>query len=468
MMPTEMIPAEVHSTRIRSDRRLHILVVTDSYAPDQSGMAPLNTELCEHLASRGHRVSVATGFPHYPNWKVPEAYRRKLWQRETHNGVTIHRGYIFVPAQPTTVRRILYDASIGLSTALRGLPIRNVDLVLAVSPPLQAGLAGYLLARLKGAPLVFQIKDLVPDLAVALGMLRNRWAIRLARALENSVYRRADTILVICEGFRANLLAKGVPESKISLIPDWVNTRFIRPITPPDGFRRTHNLGDAHFLILHTGNMGAKQKLENALAAAAELREEQGILFCLVGDGAEKNGLQEYARSLALSNVRFLPLQAREALPGMLSAADVLLLNQSAQLVDMVIPSKLLLYMAAGRPVVASVATNSEAAQCIRRASCGLVVEPENPTALAEAIRLLYANRSLADCLGARGRLFAEQHFASDHVFHLYENLFLSLSKKKRKMYRSHELQEESKSSGDAGGKLRGNGWRPGGETQAR
>ncbi len=433
MIQTDSTPAEVHTPSARPERRLHILVVTGSYAPDRAGTAPLNTQLCEHLASRGHRISVATGLPHYPNWKVPEAYRGKLWQKETRNGVTIYRGYIFVPRQPTPVRRILYDTSIGFSAALRGLPVRDVDLVLAVSPPLQAGLAGDLLAWLKGAPFLFQIMDLVPDLAISLGMLRNRWAIRLARMLENYVYARADAILVICDSFVANLRSKGVPESKIFSIPLCVDTRFIQPNAPREAFRKVHQISETQFVVLYTGNMGAKQKLDNVLAAAAQFPRPREILFCFAGDGAERARLEAYAQSRTLPNVKFLPLQQQGALPGMFAAADVLVLNQAAQVVDTVIPSKLLSYMAAGRPVVAAVNTSSEAAQCIHRAGCGLVVEPENPAALAEAIRLLYENRSEADSLGGRGRLFAERHFACDRVFRRYEEVFLSWSAKKSK-----------------------------------
>jgi len=131
--------------------------------------------------AQGHHVSVATVFPHYPEWKLPAEYRRALWRREVRNGVHLYRGFVYVPSKQTTLRRILYDTSIGLSTTLRSLPVCAVDLVLAVSPPLQAGLAGCVLSWLKAAPLVLQVQDLVPDLAIALGMLRNPWAIRLAR-----------------------------------------------------------------------------------------------------------------------------------------------------------------------------------------------------------------------------------------------------------------------------------------------
>lgn len=433
MIRAETLRAHHGSPDAWPKRRMHILVVTGCYAPDRTGIAPLNTELCEYLASCGHQVSVVTGLPHYPEWRVPPEYRGKLWHRETLGGVTVYRSYIFIPAKRTPVRRILYDSSIGLAVAVRGLAIPDVDLILAVSPPLQAGLAGYLLARLKDAPLLFQVQDLVPDLAIALGMLRNRWAIRLARALENYVYRCAHAILVICEGFRANLISKGLPESKIFVIPNWVDTQAIRADPSPNDFREAHGLGDASFLVLHSGNMGAKQKLENVLEAAALLRASPNIRFLLVGDGTDKARLEAYARSKVLSNVQFLPLQPRDATPGMFAAADVLLLNQSAQVVDMVIPSKLLTYMAAGRPVIAAVAPSSEAAACIRRAGCGVVVPPEDPAALAQAICRLDADREIATRLGQQGRSYAETHHARDRILSRLETTFLSFAEKKRK-----------------------------------
>src|SRR5215469_11309882 len=168
----------------RSQQKLHVLLVTSAYAPERTGTAPLNTELCEYLAGRGHRISVVTSFPHYPAWKVFPGYRGKLWQQETLNGVNIFRSYAYIPSRRTTTRRILHDTSVGFFGALRGMGIGQVDLVLVVSPPLQAGLAGCFLAWLKAAPLLVDLHDLVPDLAVAVGMLRSRWVVNLARRLE--------------------------------------------------------------------------------------------------------------------------------------------------------------------------------------------------------------------------------------------------------------------------------------------
>lgn len=405
----------------------HILVVTGAYAPDRTGIAPLETELCEHLAARGHRVSVVTGLPHYPEWKVLQDYRGNLWMREIRGGVEVHRGAIYVPGRRTTLRRILFDTSIGVATALRGLPIRNVDMVLAVSPPLQAALAGYFLALKNRAPLVLHLQDLLPDLAVALGMLRNRLAIQIARGLERFLYRRAALIFVISEGFRTNLLAKGVPNSKLTVVPNWTDTRTMGAKTAGGDFRRRHGIAESDFLVLHSGNLGAKQKLDNVLEAAARLSEDFSTVFCLVGGGTDKERLQECTASRGLHNVKFLPLEPRELLPAMLAAADVLLVNQAAQVVDMVIPSKLVTYMAAGRAVVAAVEASSEAARAMERAGCGLVIPPENPAALADAISRLKSDREMAARFGRAGRQFTEQHFDRELLLARFEDELVCL-----------------------------------------
>ena len=403
-------------------RKLHILAVTGSYAPDSTGIAPLNTELCEYLVARGHRVTVATGLPHYPEWRVPASYRGRFAIREARAGVAVRRHWIWVPARRTPVRRIFFDTSVGVAAGLSGLAVGPVDVVLGISPPLQAGLAAWAIAKSRGVPFLLQIKDLVPDLAVSLGMLRNRAAIGFARSLERFLYRRADGLLVICEGFREHIRRTGVSSERIAVIPDWVDTSFIRPDAPGAAFRRAHQL-DRDFLVLHIGNMGTKQKLDVALEAAAYLRAAHGTTICLAGDGADRPRLESLARSRHLDNVRFLPLASRANLPAMLAAADLLLLSQSAAVRDSVIPSKLITYLAAGRPVVAAAHRHSQAAQTIERARGGVIVPPEDAASLAEAILRLRDDSAERARLARRGRAFAEEHFASERVLARIERL---------------------------------------------
>jgi putative colanic acid biosynthesis glycosyltransferase WcaI len=416
---TAVAAAAIHSARFAVERArtriLRILVVTGCYAPDSTGIAPLNTELCEYLVARGHEVTVATGLPHYPEWRVPASHRGRFAIREKRAGVAVRRHWIWVPARRTPLRRIAFDTSVGFAAGLSSMTVRNVDVVLGISPPLQAGFAAWAIAKRRGVPFVLQIKDLVPDLAVSLGMLRNRAAIGCARALEHFLYRRADGILVICDGFREHVLRAGVPAQRIAVVPDWVDTEFIHPRVSGAEFRRAHAL-DRQFVVLHIGNMGTKQKLDIVLEAAARLGAARDIVLCLAGDGADRPRLESLARSRGLPNVRFLPLAARAALPGMLAAADVLLLNQSAAVGDTVIPSKLLTYLAAGRPIIAAAQSGSQATRTVQFAGGGIIVPPEDAASLAAAILRLREYPPLREQLGQNGRAFAEQHFAGERV----------------------------------------------------
>jgi colanic acid biosynthesis glycosyl transferase WcaI len=399
-----------------------------NYAPEKTGIAPLTTELSEYLVSRGHRVHMITTFPHSPDFKIQEPYKGKVFLKERRQGVWVLRGYVYIPRERRRpMQRILYDTSLSISTFLWGLCVRDVDVVLAVSPPVQVGPSAWALSLLKRATFVVQVQDLAVDLAVSLGMLKNPSLIRLGKWLENFVYRRARKVLVICQGFMDNLAARGVPEPKIRVLPNWIDTEFIRPLDRHNSFRQSQSLAARQFVILHAGTMGAKQALENAIRAAKLLEGQGDFLFLLVGDGSEKARLANAIAREGLSNVRLLPLQPADVLPQMLSAADVLLINQHADVVDMVIPSKLLTYMSSGRPVIAAAHAESEAAKYIRMAECGLIVPPDEPGQLAEAIRRVYSNPDLAARFGRNARTFADEHFGRERVLHLYDEFFRSL-----------------------------------------
>jgi colanic acid biosynthesis glycosyl transferase WcaI len=414
----------IEDNSVEGDRRVNLLVMGMNYAPEKTGIGPFTAELCEHLAENGHSVFVATTFPHYPEWEIHDLYRGKRFLREERNGVDVCRGYTYLPGKPNAWQRILYDTSLAISTFLSGLMIGDVDVILAVGPPVQLGATAWLLSKIRGASFIFQLQDLAVDAAIAVGMLENPSLIRLAHFLEDFVYRKAEDILVICQGFAENLQDRGVPGSKIHVISNWVDTTFIRPMDGNNVFRHAHGLDDDLFVILHAGNMGAKQGLDNAILAAGQLGDHDDTIFLLIGDGSDKARLVGMAARESIFNVRFLPLQPRDVLPHMLSAADVLLLNQRADVVDMVIPSKLLTYMAAGRPIVAAVHPESEAAKYIRRAQCGLVVQPESPGELADAICQIRSDPERADRLGRSARVFAEENFARDRVLRWYEEFF--------------------------------------------
>jgi colanic acid biosynthesis glycosyl transferase WcaI len=400
---------------------MRILLVGLNYAPEVVGIGPYTTELAEHFAATGHKVSVLTSFPYYPHWRIDPSYRRKgPFVVETINRVRVVRSPILLPgAGHSTLRRILFDSSSAMTSLMASAGIGAVDIVICVSPPLQLGVTAWLIARSRGARLVLHLQDLVPDAALSVGMMGEGRAVRLARRLEHFAYSRADLITVISEGFSDNLIDKGVPTEKLRLVPNWVDTSKFNAAADP-AVRAALGAQNGETLVLHTGNMGAKQGLETVIDAAADLAHDN-IVLALVGDGNHRKPLEARASRLGLTNLKFLPLQ--DDLPATLAAADVLVLSQRKRVLDSVAPSKLLSYMASGKPIIAAASELSEAARLVRAAGCGVVVPPEEPTALAAAVLELHRRPEDWHTLGVAGRCHVNEHYERSDVLGQWSKL---------------------------------------------
>jgi colanic acid biosynthesis glycosyl transferase WcaI len=404
---------------------MRILVLGINYAPEKTGIGPYTTGLCEHLAGKGHAVTVVTTFPYYPEWRVQESYRGHLYKRELINNVTIQRVWHFVPSRASNLlQRLAHDLSFTFSAFLVGLFADNFDVVYCSIPPPTLALTAYMLAKLRRKPYVIKLADLASDAALTTGILREGFAIRLARAVEGFVYRKADVVVCLCQPFIERLVSTGMERQKLELISDWGDTQGVYPIADATAFRTRNGLSSDQFVVMHTGNMGKKQDLMNLVLAAESSKGMTNLVWLLVGQGEEWSAIEEAIHHRQLKNILLLPLQPTNSLAEMYSAADVLVLNQRAAVVDAVIPSKLLTYFAAGRTVLAAVNDKSECARHIVRAHCGLIVAPENPKALVEAVLSLRANPVLRERLGANGRAYVQQHFTKEKVLQEYDRLF--------------------------------------------
>lgn len=391
---------------------MKLLMLCMNYAPESTGIAPFTTALSQELVQRGHQVTVATTFPHYPEWQTYEPYRGKWFLTENIRGVTVRRTRVYLPRHAGTMERVLYDTSLGIGNFLAGMRVRDVDLILVVEPPIQTGVAGRLLATIRGLPYAIWIQDLALEAAMSVGMMRPSFAMRIAQRLETWAHARAEKIYAISQGFLENLGGKGVPHSKLEYQPNWVNAEPSEIMSDTRSFRQMYGICEQAVMVLHSGNMGVKQQLENVLDAAVRLRTQDNICFVMVGDGSQKTALVERAKQANLTNVHFLPLQPHAAVPEMMAAADILLVNQHPDLVEAVIPSKLLTYMMAGRAVVIAAHAESEAARLVQTGECGVVVAPNQPDALAQAIVSLADDPQRRAVLGQHGRAYVEKNFA--------------------------------------------------------
>jgi len=408
---------------------MRILIYSYNYYPEPIGIAPLMTELAEGLAKRGHEVRVITAMPNYPQREIYEQYRGKLYETEERNGVTIQRSYVWVKPKPSLLDRIFLDSSFVCTSffqALRGL---RPDLVLLTVPPLPVCAPAALLGWLYNCPIVLNVQDILPEAAVHVGLIKNKALIWVLEAIEKFAYRTAHTVSVIAEGFVENLESKGVPSEKITCIPNWVDTSFIHPLPKENNaFRRAHQL-EGKFVVLYSGNIALTQGLETVVEAAARLCDVPDIVFVIVGEMKAVERLKRYCKTCGANNVVLLPFQPRERLPEMLAAADVGLIVQKHNVVSFNMPSKTQVLLASGRPVIASVPGSGSAAKAIEKSRGGVVVEPENPVALAKQILELQKNPEQAERLGKQGRQYALERYSFEQALSQYENLFYQVKK---------------------------------------
>ncbi len=405
---------------------MRILIYSYNYYPEPIGIAPLMTELAEGLVKRGHQVRVVTGMPNYPQRCVYPEYKGKFYLTEERNGVIIERSYIFIRGpEPSVVDRLLYDGSFVVTSLFQALKGWRPDVIFATVPPLLVSVPVALYAAICRCPVVLNIQDIVSEAAVRVKLLKNGGLmVSLAQMLEKFAYCQSDKISVIATGFTDHLIQQGVPQEKIAYIPNWVDTNFIRPLPKQNNsFRAAHQLQDK-FVVLYSGNIALTQGLETVIQAAANLRHLPEIAFVIIGEGSALGQLREYCHAYGAHNVLLRPFEPREKLPELLSAADVGLVVQKRQVTAFNLPSKIPVLLASGCAVVASVPDTGTAKEAIERSGGGVVVSPENPEALAEAILELYHNPNRVKELGHKGRQYAEDFFSCDQAIQQYESLF--------------------------------------------
>ncbi len=406
---------------------MRILVLTINYWPEVTGIGAVLTRRCENLAAAGHDVTVCTGMPYYPEWRIHAGYQRKAFVREERNGVTILRSWMWVPGKVTSVKRILFEASFLASSLLRAINTRKPELLLVVSPPLGLGLSAVFLSRWWKIPYAFDVMDLQPDAAADLGMLP-RPVLPVLYRMEALAYRKAALITTITEGMRQKIVSKNIPPEKVVVVPPPADgTMFgVGDAVTGAEFRRKHGL-EGKFVVAHSGNMGVKQGLDVMLDAALQLREQSDFAFVLAGDGAMKSRLEQRAATLGLANVRFLPLQEHCEFLQMLAATDLALIVQQSSVSDIVFPSKTVTLLSAARPVAASVSARSEIGRVIRQSGGGIVTEPENVDALAAAIKEFFDSPEKRQSMGEAGRQYALQHWDEARVLANFEGHLLKM-----------------------------------------
>jgi glycosyltransferase involved in cell wall biosynthesis len=363
--------------------------------------------MARYLAGRGHRVTVIASPVSYLTG-LPRG-RRIPWmeRQESEPGITVLRAYTYPALHRSFVHRVFSFFSFMASSFFIGLGVKEVDLVWGTSPPIFQGVTAWALARLKGVPFLFEVRDLWPAFAVAVGVLRHQLLIRASEWLERFLYRHADQVVVNSPGFIAHVQERGA--SRVALVPNGSDTTMFDPLADGRPFRQAHGLGD-QFIALYAGAHGLSNDLGVVLEAAARLADQPEIAIVLVGAGKEKPALVAKAQAMGLANIHFLEPLPKTEMPEALAAADACIaILKPIQMYRTVYPNKVFDYMAAGRPVV--LAIDGVIRDVVEQAGAGIVVPPGDALALAEAIRSLAADPQKGRQMGMAGRRCVEESF---------------------------------------------------------
>ena len=413
---------------------MNLLVLSINYAPEPTGFAPHVTDLCEYLARRQHNVTVLTGFPFAPYWRRYVGYVGKLALCETVNDVRVVRLTHFIPRNPSKAfQRVCMEGSFSV---LAGLLLSKFkwpswDLVLYVGAQPSLAMLARIIGRAKKIPYVIAINDLAAHAADEAGIVRAGFLIRILAKFEYSAYRKSSGAMVLCESFRDALCAKGYQAERVRMIRSPINVDNIHPTEDKYAFRQRFGIAEDTFVALWAGSMGIKQGLPNIVEACKLLQAtDVSVLWVLVGDGEARPSLVAELKECNLEScLRILPFQPEDSLSEMFSAADVLLLNQLSTVKNTVIPSKLLTYMAAGLPVLAAINADSQGAHLLREASGGVIVEPENPTALIMGLKRLMNDKKIRTEMGKRNRTYAVEYFDRKKVLQAQEAFLVEIVK---------------------------------------
>ena len=386
---------------------MHILIIHQAFAALDEAGGTRHHELARYLVERGHQVTIIASPVSYLTGQSRQERMHWIEKQSPEPGITILRTYTYSALHRSFIHRIFSFLSFMVSSFFAGLQVRHVDLVWGTSPPIFQGVTAWLLARLKRVPFLFEVRDLWPEFAIAVGVLKNPILQRASLWLERFLYRHADRVMVNSPGFVNHVAARGA--RWVELIPNGADPDMFDPYGEGKTFRQSHHL-EGKFLVVYAGAHGMSNDLEVVLQAAGCLREVPEIHFVFVGDGKEKANLIAQAKAMRLDNVGFYPPVPKDQMGDVLAAADACIaILKPLELYQTTYPNKVFDYLAAGRPVV--LAIDGVIRQVVEAAGAGIAVPPGNPDALAQAVQQLAQNPIQARQMGLSGRQYVEMHF---------------------------------------------------------
>ncbi|MDX2173771.1 MAG: glycosyltransferase family 4 protein [Bacteroidota bacterium] len=394
------------------------LLILTQYFPPEVG-APQNRlfELAVRLQKLGVEVTVLTAMPNYPQMEIYEGYKNKKYVHEEMDGLKIHRASIFVSKSKSIIKRLQNYFSFVISSAKTGKKIKgSFDFLMCESPPLFLGYSAMYLARKKNAKLVFNVSDLWPESAEKLGVVTNKWLLKLAYNLEKKLYKKSVLVTGQTQGICVNI-NKRFPEIKTYWLPNGVDLSYYNPENIIDtNWREKHNFSQTDFIFLYAGIIGIAQGLEIIINVAKNFKNITSLKFVLMGSGPEKEKLQKLKDELTLENVFFLEPVPKKEMPSVLKSIDAAIIPlRKLDLFLGAIPSKIFENLAMEVPILLGV--DGEAKELfITKGNCGLFFEPENEADLTQKITAITSHKKLALEYGKNGRKFVNDFFNRENI----------------------------------------------------
>lgn len=403
---------------------MRLLVITPHFAPDTAPTGVIVSALVDEWCRLGHDIHVVTSLPWYQEHRVVDGWRARAILRGRHGPAVVTRLYPFpVRKDRTGWRAAAFCAFTALAAVAAAAARGPFDAVVALSPPITLAFAARLAALRHDCPLILNVQDVFPDVAVTVGELKSPWLVRLAGRLERSAYRTTNAITVVSTDLEANIRVKlaDIPHPPVvETIPNFTDTANLRPLDRITDYRVEHGLGD-RTVVMYAGNLGHSQSLDLVVEAARRHRHRDDLTYVINGGGVRSQDLA--AVSSELPNLVVVDYQPVERLAEVLATADIHAVPLRAGLASASVPSKVYSVMAAGRPVVASVDPGSEVARMVIDAGAGLVVPPDDPDAFVAAVEYLGSEVELRNRMGIAGRAWVEKCQSSAVVAYGYMDL---------------------------------------------
>ena len=388
---------------------MHILFLTDNFPPEGNAPASRTYEHAREWCKKGHKITVITSAPNFPEGKVFDGYKNKFLSIEEVEGINVWRVKTYIASNKGFYKRILDFVSFMISSFLFGIFVKKPDVVIGTSPQFFTVISAWAIAKLKRKPFIFEIRDIWPASITAVGAMQDSLIIKLLEKAELFLYEQADLIISVTKSFKLELEKRGVLPTKIIYVPNGVDLEKIKPLPKDKSLSNKYNL-DNKFVAAYIGTHGLAHSLEHIVEAAEILKNHKDLKIVFAGGGAVKENIKSLVNKKCLKNVVMISSQPKDQMRKLWSLCDVSLVTlKDKELFKTVIPSKIFESMAMQKPVIISV-PKGESTKIVESNNCGVVIPSENAVALSEAILTLKENNALLDELG-KNSLKASQEY---------------------------------------------------------